>query len=313
MVLVNDGDRLWLAEGFHRFAARQQAGFDAAQFDIYDGDRAAAMEWSVKSNVQHNSLKWTRQDREWFVGKAVTQFPEWSDKRIADLVGMHHDTVAKIRARQGQETPSHRLDSLGRAQPTRKRKRTRPVKGFRLAPLPKRQTLSISNVSDKLSESDGRGDAAEPATPLQEYRPEVNREGNPIKAPSGQVIPEDLRDVFACNDFMDKASKWREVAAMAKSLINMARKDAGRVNDLNLMNPFLAPVVQTLLGRDTKETGECAITLATNLTDLATSLAEHYEHAIPYGICEECSGEGCDECQDAGFTNRAQHVHAGAK
>lgn len=98
VVVFQDGNDIWLADGFHRHAAHVTAGMADIAVDIRHGDRRAAILHAAGANADHG-LRRTQEDKRHAV-LALLRDPEWrawSDRAIADKVKVSHPTVARIR------------------------------------------------------------------------------------------------------------------------------------------------------------------------------------------------------------------------
>ena len=93
-----DGTEYWLADGFHRVKAADQAGIDAIACNVHQGTQQDAQWYSFGAN-KANGLRRTGDDKLRAV-KAALLHPksaEFSDRKIARHVGVHYNTVAEYR------------------------------------------------------------------------------------------------------------------------------------------------------------------------------------------------------------------------
>ncbi len=98
VVVFQDGNDIWLADGFHRHAAHVAAGLADIAADIRHGDRRAALLFAAGANAEHG-LRRTQEDKRQAV-LTLLRDPEWrgwSDRAIADRVKVSHPMVARIR------------------------------------------------------------------------------------------------------------------------------------------------------------------------------------------------------------------------
>jgi len=95
VVFHQDGDFV-LADGFHRLRARRLAKFETIDVEVLQGTRLDALKFSLSANHQHG-LRRTNEDKRHAIGIALREFPKWSDRAIADLVGVSHPSVAAVR------------------------------------------------------------------------------------------------------------------------------------------------------------------------------------------------------------------------
>lgn len=94
-----DGASYWLADGFHRFFAVQEAGFHEIEADIRQGTQRDAVLFSVKANAAHG-LKRSNADKRKAVETMLAdeEWRTWSDRKIAEACGVGHQLVAQVRS-----------------------------------------------------------------------------------------------------------------------------------------------------------------------------------------------------------------------
>jgi hypothetical protein len=96
-----EGEKYWLADGFHRHRAHVLAGQRSIQAEVHSGGKRDAIWFAVKCNAK-NGLRRTNQDKR----KAVMMLmddPEWknlSDNKIAKACLVTQPFVSKIRKEQ---------------------------------------------------------------------------------------------------------------------------------------------------------------------------------------------------------------------
>lgn len=97
IVVYEDGDKLWLSEGFHRVAAADMAELDTIKAEVRPGNRKDALVNACgRSNAIHGSRE-TNADKRLRVTRLIDSFPKYTDKRIADLAGVNHHLVSEVR------------------------------------------------------------------------------------------------------------------------------------------------------------------------------------------------------------------------
>lgn len=100
-----DGSDHWLADGFHRMAAHDEANQDRIAVDIQQGTRRDAVLHSAGANGGHG-IRRSNEDKR----RAVTtllndaEWGAWSDREIARRCRVSHATVATVRAETGGHT-----------------------------------------------------------------------------------------------------------------------------------------------------------------------------------------------------------------
>jgi ParB-like chromosome segregation protein Spo0J len=85
-----------VVDGMHRLVAARARGEKEIQALFIDGDEVNALVLAVRLNVVHG-LPLSRKDRRAAVRQLLEARPEWSDRRIAEVVGVSHRTVGAAR------------------------------------------------------------------------------------------------------------------------------------------------------------------------------------------------------------------------
>lgn len=117
-----DGVSHWLADGFHRYHAHKRAKVKDIAATIHTGSKDDALIFALGANAK-NGLRRTNEDKRKCVTIALERWPEWSDRRIAEVCGVHHTFVGKQRPDVATvATSPTRTDTLGRQQPATKPK-----------------------------------------------------------------------------------------------------------------------------------------------------------------------------------------------
>lgn len=114
VVVFGDGADYWLADGFHRYHAHNQAGKASIAADVRAGTQRDAILFSAGANGAHG-LRRTNADKRKAVELLLndTEWAKWSDRRIAEMVGVTHPFVANIRTPKvvTVTTPAPKTDS----------------------------------------------------------------------------------------------------------------------------------------------------------------------------------------------------------
>jgi hypothetical protein len=98
VVVFFDGEKYWLADGFHRVFAAEAAGLTAIQAEVREGGRRGALLFSVGANAQHGHRR-TNEDKRRAVDIMLND-PEWcawSDREIARQCAVDNSTVSRRR------------------------------------------------------------------------------------------------------------------------------------------------------------------------------------------------------------------------
>lgn len=107
----DDESIFWLAGGFHRRAAAEKAGLDEIEAEVRQGDKRAALLFSLGENATHG-LRRTNADKRKAVETLLRdpEWAKWSDREIARQVHVDGKTVAVIRR---ELTPTADFRSCG--------------------------------------------------------------------------------------------------------------------------------------------------------------------------------------------------------
>ena len=118
VVAFYDGKYYWLADGFHRVAAEIKAGHEKVAVDVRQGDRRAAILFSVGANASHG-LRRTNADKRRAV-MVLLGDEEWRAKSarwIAEKCGVSDRFVDKMKSdatANGSQLPKETLGKDGK-------------------------------------------------------------------------------------------------------------------------------------------------------------------------------------------------------
>jgi len=98
VIVLYDGADYWLADGFHRVTAAEQAGLEEIACELHPGTRQEAQCYSFSAN-KANGLRRTNDDKGRAVQAALLHplSAGLSDRQIAQHVGVDHTTVLRWR------------------------------------------------------------------------------------------------------------------------------------------------------------------------------------------------------------------------
>lgn len=96
-VTVYEVDGQWLlADGFHRHAAAVMLGRRSIPAEVRDGSMAEALDFVASVNLFHG-LPMTRAERRRAVEVKLRLHADWSDRRLAEELGIGRELIGKIR------------------------------------------------------------------------------------------------------------------------------------------------------------------------------------------------------------------------
>ncbi|MFI8895679.1 ParB/RepB/Spo0J family partition protein [Streptomyces paradoxus] len=100
-------------DGVHRLRAVENSGATHIRAVLFNGDEREAFVLAVKLNSNHG-LPLSLADRKAAALRVLADFPDWSNRRLAGVVGLSDKTVAALRRRSGAELPHPTAVRLGR-------------------------------------------------------------------------------------------------------------------------------------------------------------------------------------------------------
>lgn len=96
ITVFSDGEKNWLADGYHRFHAARKAGLDKISAEFRTGTKLDALKYALSANTKHG-LRRSQEDRKRAVLIALREFGSHSNREIARMVSVDDKTVAKYR------------------------------------------------------------------------------------------------------------------------------------------------------------------------------------------------------------------------
>lgn len=108
-VAFYDGDKYWLADGFHRMAAMKSNGLTECEFEVIEGTVRQAKLYSIRANNFHGrNMTFEEKKNNIIFMLKDEEYGKWSDEKIAQEGGVSRITVFRIRkqlTKEGQISP----------------------------------------------------------------------------------------------------------------------------------------------------------------------------------------------------------------
>lgn len=261
--VIDSGDRYYLVDGFHRYAAHAQLGRAVIRARVAMGTREDAVWYATRANATHG-LRRTNADKRRAVRLALThpRGARLSNALIARHCHVHDRLVASVREeleREGREhggedAPQKRIGADGRERPaTIGRRRGADAQGG-AAPAGARVEYDESGEHDDVSR----------------LAPSVVDAQSPGGIAIGLLAPRAARMRSMLADLM------REAAAL-RGAITRAEGRGG------------VPVVPR------------AVSSAWPIARALHAVARELDEIEPRGPCAACMGAGCDRCGQLGW------------
>jgi uncharacterized ParB-like nuclease family protein len=111
VVIFQDGEVNWLADGYHRYAAAKNAGAQDISAEIRTGSKEDALKFALSANATHG-LRRSQADKRRAVVIALKRFGNLSNRELGRLTAVDDKTVGKYRERLAfAETICNRLEA----------------------------------------------------------------------------------------------------------------------------------------------------------------------------------------------------------
>jgi len=109
VIAFDDGNSLWLADGFHRYHACKSLGKPAIATDRREGSQRDAILYSLGANASHG-LRRSSADKRRAVEMMLkdSQWSQWANCDIARRCGVDEKTVRNIRNEYTSENPRYK-------------------------------------------------------------------------------------------------------------------------------------------------------------------------------------------------------------
>jgi len=107
VIVYFDGKEYWLADGFHRYFSHKKLGLTEMLVDIRNGTLREAQLFSKTAN-KGRGMSMSAKDNQYIVLSMVNdkEWGQWSNKAIADWVGVSAMTVGRIKKKANVQQPT---------------------------------------------------------------------------------------------------------------------------------------------------------------------------------------------------------------
>ncbi len=109
----DDGESLWLADGFHRREAYSRAGAVSMPVRVHPGTRQDAVIFAARQNQEHG-IRRSDKDKRAAVRMLLREFPDRSTEWLAVAAGVHWCVVDKLRSAEGRPELVQSRDGITR-------------------------------------------------------------------------------------------------------------------------------------------------------------------------------------------------------
>ncbi|MFJ9365462.1 ParB N-terminal domain-containing protein [Nocardia sp. NPDC101769] len=122
--IVVHRSRMTVIDGAHRVRAAMCSGSQWIDAVYFDGDDGQALLLAVRLNSRHG-LPLSAADRKAAAEQALSFYPDWSDRKLAEVIGLPERTIAAVRKRSAAR-PGRHLTRRALAAPAPQPRRCHP-------------------------------------------------------------------------------------------------------------------------------------------------------------------------------------------
>lgn len=297
-------------DGAHRIAAAMKAGREEVEAKVVTLSEADAKVEAARANMA-NGLPLTPAERKKAIARLIELRPVWTDAAIARLMGVHRNTVARVRKELGignrtartveaveaakAASPNATQEELAKAAgvsrttvnriPRRADVQNAPNGAFctNPPPLSKRGVASPDFEGDRAEDGCTNCDPADIKKPAEVFRMEVcgtTYEASDIHDELGQDIP--------VGRFAEYIQERLHITEVIKTLNSVKHAIQARAESADF-RAYSGPARK-------------ADDIVANLDIAINSIRERK----PEVLCR-CNGEGCRACQGRGFLTKKQY------
>lgn len=277
IVVFDDGEFYWLADGFHRLEAATRAGSKKIEADIREGERHDALRYALSSNTGHG-LRRTNADKKRAVmvayenRNALGLGESPSARAIAEVVG-----VSDIFVTSQLQTVCSWVNATARTGADGKTRSLPP-------PRPKKVEEKATEPSTPSYEQQaGRSDRTPPPPPpSRPVPPPPPKKPEAVKVYDniGKIVPPNLVELW----------NKREVVSETAKMVRAARLVIKKAEDKK--DPVWA-----------------GLNFSSTMMHLDNVLAQ-VEGSVPHCVCLFCQGLGCKACSGVGIMTEFQYKNA---
>lgn len=294
VVLTREGLRC--VDGAHRIAAAMRVGREEveAEYSAAENEDDARIEAAV-ANLR-NGLPLTAAERRKAIRRVMEARPAWTDAQVADRMGLHRNTVARVRKELGLGNRTERTAKAVADNPTLSQAEMAKKLGVSqqaLAALPKRKNTTNAQHGAFVVTHEG----IQPL-PLRPHPEATDAENTPVPGPQepegdeGEALLAQYRDEIGQDIPAGRKAEYDEERAAVEGWLTILRRLKSGIKaaaEEPRLRAFHAPARRM-------------DDVLHDIDILAASIKERR----PECLCK-CNGEGCRVCDGRGFLTRKQY------
>lgn len=230
IIVFNDGDKNYVAEGFTRCAAAKQAGIEIIDADVQMGTFEDAFDYAFTQANHDNGQRYKPNDKRRAISKAFTRdrYLKKSDREISRICDVANSFVSKIRKAAGMQPD---VIEVTRGNQTFEMKNPKKEVSNEPAPTPEKDYIfdELSSAVQELAEENKVLEARVAVAAMEATDEEKQAAGSLIAELQATIktLEADNRVLKASRDsFQLEASEAKKQALYGKRRYEKAEKEA---------------------------------------------------------------------------------------
>lgn len=294
VVLTRKGLRC--VDGAHRIAAAMRVGRETVEADY--SEAATEDEARIEAAVANlrNGLPLTAAERRKAIRRVMEARPAWTDAQVADRMGLHRNTVARVRKELGLGNRTERTAKAVADNPTLSQSEMAKKLGVShqaVAALPTRK--KVTNAQNGAFVATHGGIKSLPRRPTPEA---TDDEQTPVPGPQapegveGEALLAQYRDDIGQDIPAGRKAEYDEERAAVEGWLTILRR--------------LKSGIKAAAGEERLRAFHAPARKMDDVLHDIDILAASIKERRPECLCK-CNGEGCRVCDGRGFLTRKQY------
>lgn len=312
-VVLNQTEQGYVCiDGAHRIAAAMKAGREAVEAKVVTLSETDAKVEAAKANMA-NGLPLSASERKKAIARLIELRPSWADTAIAKLMGIHRNSVARVRKELGIGNRTERtveaVEAAKAANPDATQRELAQAAGVSMetvSKIPRRSSISAPNGADVPPPFSPPPIPKRPGVASPDFEGDKTTDGCTNCDPEAIAKPKVFTMVVAgttyeASDLKDDLGQDIPVGRFAEYIQERLHIDEA-VKTLRALKHAIQARAEKGDFRAYSGPARKADDIVANLDIAINSIRERK----PEVLCR-CNGEGCRACQGRGFLTKKQY------
>ena len=299
-------------DGAHRIAAAMKAGRETVEAKVVTLSEADAKVEAARANMI-NGLPLSASERKKAIARLIELRPSWADTAIAKVMGIHRNSVARVRKELGIGNRTERtvaaVEAAKAENPNATQEELAKAAGVNrttVVSLPRRNVTSAPNGADVTNPSSLSPIPKRPGSASPDFEGDRADDGCTNCDPEAIAKPkvftmEVCGMTFEAKDLRDELGQDIPVGRFAEYIQERLHIDEA-VKTLRALKHAIQARAESADFRAYSGPARKADDIVANLDIAINSIKERK----PEVLCR-CNGEGCRACQGRGFLTKKQY------